>query len=79
MIVSQPPSTPYVQTDLDLSYDFVTEGQPLTGFLNINNLFNAHGSLYEASSSNPGLIYPSAPFADEIGRYFTLGLRLRAN
>ncbi|HEU0096044.1 MAG TPA: TonB-dependent receptor, partial [Rhizomicrobium sp.] len=79
LIVSQPPSTPYLQTDVDLSYDFVTEGQPLTGFLNINNLFNAHGGQYEASSSNPGLIYPAAPFADEIGRYFTVGLRLRAN
>lgn len=79
LIVAQPPSTPYVQTDLDLSYDFVAEGQPLTGFLNINNLFNAHGSLYEASSSNPGLIYPAAPFADEIGRYFTVGLRLKAD
>ena len=75
LIVAQPESTPYIQTDLNLSYDFMTAGTPLTGYLNINNFFNAHGGLYEASSSNPGLIYPAAPFADEIGRYFSVGLR----
>ncbi len=79
LIVSQPQSTPYIQTDVNLSYDFSAWGNPLTSFLNINNLFNAHGGLYEASSSNPGLIYPAAPFADEIGRYFTVGLRLNTN
>jgi outer membrane receptor protein involved in Fe transport len=79
LIVSQPQSTPYIQTDVNLSYDFSAWNNPLTGFLNINNLFNAHGGLYEASSSNPGLIYPAAPFADEIGRYFTVGVRLNTN
>jgi len=76
-IVTQPPSSAYVQTDLDLSYDFKARGQSFTAFLNVNNLTNAHGGLYEASSSNPGLIYPAAPFADEIGRYFTVGLKFK--
>jgi hypothetical protein len=48
----------------------------MSAFLNVNNAFNVHGGLYEASSSNPGLIYPAAPFADEIGRYFTFGIRV---
>lgn len=47
----------------------------MTAFANVNNVFNVHGGYYQASSSNPGLIYPAAPFADQIGRYFTLGLR----
>jgi len=76
-IVAQPPSKAYVQADLDLSYDFAIKDETLTAFLNVNNLTNAHGGLYQASSSNPGLIYPAAPFADEIGRYFTVGLRFK--
>jgi len=75
LIVAQPTSKPYVQTDFNIGYDFKARGYPLSVFLNINNAFNVHGGLYEASSSNPGLIYPAAPFADEIGRYFTFGVR----
>jgi hypothetical protein len=75
LIVSDPSSRPYIQTDLSLSQGFSVRNMPVTAFLNINNLFNVSSGLYEASSSNPGLIYPAAPFSDQIGRYFTLGLR----
>lgn len=37
--------------------------------------FDVTGGYYQASSSNPGLIYPAAPFADQIGRYVSVGLR----
>jgi len=76
LIVSQPSSKPYVQTDFNLAYTLTVRNNPLSLFVNVNNAFNVHGGLYEASSSNPGLIYPAAPFADEIGRYFTFGVRV---
>jgi outer membrane receptor protein involved in Fe transport len=76
LILAQPASKAYVQTDFNLAYTFNVRNNPLSVFLNVNNAFNVHGGLYEASSSNPGLIYPAAPFADEIGRYFTFGVRV---
>jgi hypothetical protein len=64
-----------VQTDINLSQGLSIGTYPVTAFFNINNLFNVTGGYYQASSSNPGLIYPAAPFADQIGRYFSIGLR----
>lgn len=75
LIVADAPSKAYVQTDLNLSQGLSIGNYPVTVFFNINNLFNVTGGYYEASSSNPGLIYPAAPFADQIGRYFSIGLR----
>lgn len=77
LIVASPDSNAYVQTDIDLSYDFDIGGKAVTGFVNVNNLFNVHGGLYQTSASNPGLLYPAAPFADQIGRYFRVGLKVR--
>jgi outer membrane receptor protein involved in Fe transport len=65
----------YWQTDLDLSYNFKAAGQPVTGFLNINNLFNSFGANCCAFTNNPGMQYPVASFTDRIGRYFVVGLR----
>jgi outer membrane receptor protein involved in Fe transport len=75
LIVADPRSKAYIQTDFNLSHGFTMGDVPMTAFANVNNVFNVHGGYYQASSSNPGLIYPAAPFADQIGRYFTLGLR----
>lgn len=68
---------PYLQTDIDLSYDFSAFGHPIIGFLNVDNVFNVQGGLYQTSgfTGNPGLNYPVGPGADIFGRYFTLGLR----
>lgn len=78
LVVADPRSSAYVQTDFNLSHGFKVKDVPVTAFVNVNNVFNVHGGYYQASSSNPGLIYPAAPFADQIGRYFTLGLRFGA-
>jgi hypothetical protein len=68
----------YLQTDLDLSYDFAAFGHPVTGFLSVDNVFNVRGGLYQSSgfTGNPGMNYPVGPGADIFGRYFTIGLRL---
>jgi outer membrane receptor protein involved in Fe transport len=69
----------YWQTDINLNYDLDTPGQPVTGFLNINNLFNQFGGNCCAFTNNPGMQYPVASFTDRVGRYFVLGVRFKAN
>ena len=68
----------YFQTDLNISRDFTGWDQNFTGFLNVSNLFNAQGGVYQTPgyTGSPGLNYPVGPGADVIGRYFTLGVRL---
>ena len=68
----------YFQTDMDISYNFQAGGRQLTGFLNISNLFNVQGGIFQTPgyTGSPGLNYLIGPGADLIGRYFTAGLRL---
>jgi iron complex outermembrane receptor protein len=81
LVYNIPNVRPYYQTDLDVAYDFQADNYPLTGFLAISNLFNTQGGLYQvpAYTGSPGMNYPIGPGADLIGRYFTIGLRLRAS
>lgn len=70
---------PYWQTDINLSYDLDALGQPVTSFLNVNNLFNQFGGNCCAFTNNPGMQYPVASYTDRIGRYFVLGMRFKTN
>ncbi|HVV28422.1 MAG TPA: TonB-dependent receptor [Rhizomicrobium sp.] len=78
LVFAIPDVRPYFQTDMDFSCDFSAFGHPVTGFLSVDNVFNAQGGLYQTSgfTGNPGLNYPVGPGADIFGRYFTIGLRL---
>jgi hypothetical protein len=69
----------YFQTDLNISYDFMAAGTPLTGFLNISNLLDTRPDIFQVPgyTGSPGMNYPVVPYEDIIGRYFTLGLRVR--
>jgi hypothetical protein len=69
----------YWQTDINLAYDFEAAGQPVTGFLNINNLFNQFGANCCAFPSDPGKQYPVAAFTDRLGHYFVAGIRFNTN
>jgi outer membrane receptor protein involved in Fe transport len=79
-IIYNVPNLPaYFQTDITLSYDFVTQDVPFTGFLSINNLLDKQPDIYQASgyTGSPGLNYPVANYEDIIGRYFTIGLKFK--
>jgi outer membrane receptor protein involved in Fe transport len=78
LVFAIPEVRAYFQTDINVSYDFTAQGQALTGFLSVSNLFNAQGGIFQIPSytGSPGLNYPIGPGADLISRYFTLGLRL---
>ncbi|MEG3177253.1 TonB-dependent receptor [Sphingomonas sp. RB3P16] len=69
----------YWQTDLNLSYDWKVGGGKVTTFLNISNLLDTQGGIFQTiySGGSIGLRYPALPYADVIGRYFTLGARFK--
>jgi iron complex outermembrane receptor protein len=73
------PNVPaYFQSDLNLSYDLGSDSQ-VTTFVNVANLFNAKGGIYQTSgfTGSIGLRYPNVAYADAIGRYFTAGVRFK--
>jgi len=69
----------YFQTDFNISYDFVAAGTPATLFLNISNLFDTQPGIFQVPNytGSPGMNYPVVPYEDIIGRYFTVGLRMK--
>ncbi len=76
--VKDGPIPAYYLTGLAMTYDFNVEQQPITGFLNINNLFDNHGPVIGGfGGGSPGFLYPTPTYADIIGRYFTLGVRFK--
>jgi hypothetical protein len=74
-----PPLPAWLQTDVNIAYDFSALGAPLTGYLNIGNLFDAQPGIFQVPSytGSPGMNYPVVPYEDIIGRYFTLGVRFK--
>jgi iron complex outermembrane receptor protein len=69
----------YFQTDVNIGYDFTAYRTPMTGFLNISNLFDTQPGIFQVPgyTGSPGMNYPVVPYEDIIGRAFTLGLRLK--
>jgi iron complex outermembrane receptor protein len=69
----------YFQTDFNVAYDFMAAGASMTAFLSINNLFDTKPGIFQVPNytGSPGMNYPVVPYEDIIGRYFTLGLRLK--
>lgn len=76
-VYTLPPIPAYYLTNLAMTYDFKYEDQPITGFLNINNLFNVYGPITGGFNGSPGMLYPTPTYADIIGRYFTVGVRFK--
>jgi outer membrane receptor protein involved in Fe transport len=79
-IIYDIPNLPaYFVTDLNLSYDFVTEDVPFTAFVNISNLFDKKPDVLQASgyTGSPGMNYPVVNYEDIIGRAYTVGLKFK--
>lgn len=75
--VKDPPIPAYYLTGVAMTYDINVEQQPVTLFLNVNNLFDNDGPITGGFNGSPGMLYPTPTYADIIGRYFTLGFRVR--
>jgi len=61
--------------DLSISKTFSFMGGKSELYLNIANLGDARAPLLPGNSGIPGLFYPTAAFEDDMGRYFTLGVK----
>ncbi|HEX4273255.1 MAG TPA: TonB-dependent receptor [Rhizomicrobium sp.] len=75
-VYAMPKIPGYALTDLNFTYGFTADEVPATAFVNISNLWNANGPLTGGWTGSPGLLYPTANYADVIGRYFTVGVRV---
>jgi len=75
--VVDPPIPAYWLTGLAVTKDIVVEDQQATVFMNINNLFDNNGPITGGFNGSPGMLYPTPTYADIIGRYFTVGLRVK--
>jgi outer membrane receptor protein involved in Fe transport len=62
---------------LDVTVDkrFQAWGADNSVFLTVNNVRNTRAPLFASDSGLPGLFYPTLPFYDDMGRYYTLGIR----
>jgi outer membrane receptor protein involved in Fe transport len=63
--------------DVTVSKGFEVSSGKLDAFLTINNLLNERAPLAPSGSGLPGLFYPTLPFYDDMGRYFTVGVRMK--
>ena len=44
-------------------------------YFNISNIGNTRAPLWPTNASNPGLFYPTNAIHDDMGRFFTIGIR----
>jgi iron complex outermembrane receptor protein len=61
--------------DFNIQRRFMMDGGNYTAYLAIQNVLNSLAPLVPNGSGSPGLIYPTGPGGDIMGRYFTIGLR----
>jgi len=67
----------YDVIDTTVSKEFEVSNGTVEGYLNVSNLTNARAPLFPSNSGLPGLFYPTLGFYDDMGRYFTLGARMK--
>ena len=62
--------------DINIQKDFMIGSTKVTPYLNVQNVFNAKGEVYSTSAVQ-GIWYPVSQDDDVMGRYFTVGVRVR--
>jgi outer membrane receptor protein involved in Fe transport len=67
----------YNVVDTTVSKDFEVSGGTLQGFLTVSNLLDERAPLIPSNSGLPGLFYPTLGFYDDMGRYFTVGAKMK--
>jgi iron complex outermembrane recepter protein len=66
----------YNVLDLTIDKRFQLLGAESSAFLTVNNVANERAPLFPSNSGIPGLFYPTLGFYDDMGRYFTIGIRM---
>jgi outer membrane receptor protein involved in Fe transport len=67
----------YNVVDTTVTKEFEVSGGNMQAFLTVSNLLNERAPLVPSNSGLPGLFYPTLGFYDDMGRYFTLGARMK--
>ena len=63
--------------DITISKEFEISDGKLGAFLTVNNVLDERAPLAPSNSGLPGLFYPTLPFYDDMGRYYTAGVRMK--
>ena len=63
--------------DITVSKGFEISSGKLDAFLTVTNLLNERAPLAPSGSGLPGLFYPTLGFYDDMGRYYTAGVRMK--
>ena len=72
----EPSLSAYNVLDLTVSKRFQMHGADSQVFLTVNNVADARAPLFPSNSGIPGLFYPTLGFYDDMGRYFTTGIKM---
>jgi len=67
----------YDSLDVTATMRFRFLGGDSEFFITVNNVANARAPLFPSNSGIPGLFYPTLGFYDDMGRFFTSGLRAK--
>ena len=67
----------YDIVDTTISKDFEVKGGNLQAFLTVNNLLDERAPLFGSNSGLPGLFYPTLGFYDDMGRFYTAGVKVK--
>ena len=67
----------YDVVDITIGKEFEFGESAVDAYLTVNNLLDESAPLYGSNSGLPGLFYPTLGFYDDMGRYFTVGARMR--
>jgi len=74
---AEPRLRAYDVVDTTISKEFDVSDSKLQAFLTVSNLLNERAPLYGSNSGLPGLFYPTLPFYDDMGRFYTAGVKVR--
>ena len=73
----EPTLDSYNVIDTTVTKEFESMGGNMEVFLAVNNLLNEQAPLFASNSGLPGLFYPTLGFYDDLGRYFTVGAKMK--
>jgi len=63
--------------DTTISKGFEVSGGNMEAFLTVNNLLNERAPLFPSGSGLPGLFYPTLGIHDDMGRFYTAGIKVK--
>ena len=63
--------------DTTVSKEFEVSGGTMEAFVSVSNVLNERAPLAPSGSGLPGLFYPTLGFYDDMGRYFTVGAKMK--